>query len=291
MTELNSRRSPAPDRTVRVPAGNQATGLLRIIALVFMFIDHSGKVLFNNAADMRLLGRIAFPLYVWCMVVGLRRTRSVPRYLLRLLVVGLISQPLYLLALDSEGQLGVLIQRVAAPLADGFTFAGLWEVLKTVFIVKPNIFLTLAMGLAAMWGIREKKYLSHILVPAAMLILATVLNADYGWKGVLLFILLYAVQDSRPGIAAVMIAYFLFWGSFYNVTSRLFGIPVDLSGLPDFLSLPLKSFMRLETYALLGLPLILIRFSRDFRTPKWISYGLYPAHLVVLIVLKLIMFS
>ena len=107
----------------------------------------------------------------------------------------------------------------------------------------------------------------------------------------MLFILLYAVQDSRPGIAAVMVAFFLFWGSSYSVTSSLFGIPVDLSALPGSVSVLLKAFMRLETYALLSLPFILIRFRKDIRLPKWIGYGLYPAHLILLIILKLVIFG
>ena len=161
----------------------------------------------------------------------------------------------------------------------------------TVFLNKPNVFLTLALGLLALWGIREKKWLSHILLPAAAVILATVLKADYGWKGVTLFILLYAVQGSRPGIAAVMTAFFLFWGSGYGLTKSLFGIPVDLTNLPPWLSDPLKAFMRLEVYGLLSLPLILVRFPRDVRLPKWVSYSLYPAHLVLMIVLKIIIFG
>ena len=64
----------APSRNPVVPAGNTATGLLKLIALLFMLIDHSGKVLFNNCTEMRILGRIAFPIYVWCMIVGFWRT-------------------------------------------------------------------------------------------------------------------------------------------------------------------------------------------------------------------------
>ena len=285
-------RSPEASPSARpVPAGNLSTGILKLIALVFMFIDHSGKVLFNNSGDMRILGRIAFPLFVWCMVVGFSRTRSVPRYLLRILSVGLVSQPLYVLALNTEGHPGVLIKDILSPLSSGFTLSGFGEVLNTVFLVKPNIFLTLALGLLALWGIREKKWLSHILLPAAAVILAGVLKADYGWKGIAFFILLYAVQDSRPGIAAVMFSYFLFWGSGYSVTKSLFGVPVELTDLPSWLSDPLKSFLRLEAYGLLSLPLILVRFPRDIRLPKWVSYSLYPAHLVLLIVLKLIIFG
>ena len=242
----------------RRPAGNTATVWLKIIALVFMFIDHAGKMLFPGIPEMRMLGRIAFPVYVWCMVVGFHYTRSVPKYLLRVLAVGLISQPLYNIALNHT-----------------------WQ--------QPNVFLTLFLGLCALWGIREKKYLSQIWAPAAALMLAIILKADYGWKGVLLFILLYAVQDSRPGIAAVMVAFFMFWGTFYGLTKSLFGIPIDLNALPEFLSTLLSPFLRLEVYALLSLPLILIPFRNDLKIPRWVGYVLYPAHLVLLYALEKIL--
>ena len=239
----------------RKPAGNTATTWLKVIALVFMFIDHAGKMIFPQYEEMRILGRIAFPLYAWCMIVGFHYTRSVPKYLLRILVTGLVSQPLYMLALSHT-----------------------WS--------QPNIFLTLFLGLCALWGIREKKYLSHLWAPAAALALASILRADYGWRGVLLFIMLYAVRDSRPGIAAIMTAYALFWASSYGVTKSLFGLTVDLSALPGFLSQPLSSLMRMQGYTLLALPLILIPFKKDLKLPRWVGYALYPAHLAVLYALE-----
>ena len=271
-------------------AGNTATGVLKWIALLFMFIDHSGKVIFNNNQDLRLLGRIAFPIYIWCMVVGLERTRSVPRYLLRILLVGFFSQPLYVLALDNQGHLGVLLTSLLAPLAEGFSLNGLWLVIKAFFFTKPNIFLTLFVGLAALWGIREKKWFSHIWAPVAAVLLATVLNVDYGWKGIILIIMMYAARHSRPALAAVMIAFFMYWGTAYRLTNSLWGISFDVTRLPDWLSGPLSAFLRLETYALLSLPFILCRFPKDLRMPKWVSYALYPGHLVLLILLKLAIF-
>ena len=274
-----------------LPAGNLATGWLKLIALGFMFIDHAGKVLFNNLYELRVLGRIAFPIYIWCMIVGFQRTRSVPKYLIRILLVGFLSQPLYALALNTQGHLGVLIHEIFAPLAGGFTFEGLRDVLYAVFLQKPNIFLTLFLGLCALWGIREKKYWSHIWAPVLMIILATVLKADYGWKGVLLFILMYAVRGYRPGIAAVMVAFVLFWGTGYEVSSSLFGIKINPSDWPTWLSSPLKSFLRLETYALLSLPFILIRFPSDIRMNKIVSYALYPGHLFLILILKVLAFG
>ena len=246
-----------PTRT-RVPAGNTSTGWLKIIALVFMFVDHAGKMLFPAVPELRMLGRIAFPIYVWCMIVGFHYTRSVPKYLFRILVTGLASQPLYNVALNHN-----------------------WT--------QPNVMLTLFIGLCALWGIREKKWFSHLWAPAAALVLATVLNLDYGWKGVLLFILLYAVRDSRPGIAAVMVAYFLFWGTFYGVTKSYFGLPVNLDALPKALSNLLSPLMRMETYGLLALPAILIRFRKRLKMPVWLGYLLYPAHLALLWGLEILM--
>ena len=40
-------------------AGNADTDWLKLVALVFMMIDHLGVALFGNAAEMRMLGRIA----------------------------------------------------------------------------------------------------------------------------------------------------------------------------------------------------------------------------------------
>lgn len=91
--DFTARRNPAI-------AGCTATGVLKILALVFMFIDHAGKMLFPQIAEMRMLGRIAFPLYCWCMVVGISYTRSVPKYLGRLMLIGLVSQPIYMVALN-----------------------------------------------------------------------------------------------------------------------------------------------------------------------------------------------
>ena len=239
----------------RKPAGNTATTWLKIIALVFMFIDHAGKMCFPNVPEMRILGRIAFPIYAWCMIVGFHYTRSVPKYLLRILITGLVSQPLYMLALNHT-----------------------WK--------QPNIFLTLFLGLCALWGIREKKYLSQIWAPAAAMAAAILASADYGWRGVLLFIMLYAVQESRPGIAAVMVSYFLFWGSSYSITKSLFGLPINMDALPAVLSQPLSAFLRMETYAVLALPFILSPFKKDLKLPRWVGYALYPAHLALLYALE-----
>ena len=238
-------------------AGSTSTGWLKLIALVFMFIDHAGKMCFPAVPEMRILGRIAFPLYCWCMVVGAANTRSFPRYLLRVGLIGLISQPLYMVALHHP-----------------------WN--------DYNIFLTLFVALLGLWGLREKKLLSHIWAPVLALALAWLLDVDYGWKGVLLVLLLWAVKDSRPGIAAVMVAFCLYWGSSSSPISGFFGL--KLAGFSRTkLGMMLSPFLRLQGLALLSLPLMLWNLPGRVRLPKWAGYAIYPAHLVLLIGLEYLM--
>lgn len=265
-TAASPRGEIAPERIA--PAGNRATGTLKLIALAFMLIDHLGAVVFRSVPEMRILGRIAFPIYCWCMVVGFHYTRSVPRYLGRILLTGLLSQPIYAYVMEHMGHSGNLIADLMLP--------------------RPNIFLTLFLALAALWGIREKRAFSQIWAPAAAICLATVLRADYGWRGVLFILLLYAARGSRSSIAALMIAYFLYWGSSYRITSQLFGMPIDLAKLPEFISSPLGACLRLETYGLLSLGFILIPFRKNIRMPAWLGYAIYPAHLLIVQLVKML---
>lgn len=51
--DFTARRNPAI-------AGCTATGVLKILALVFMFIDHAGKMLFPQIAEMGCWGALPF---------------------------------------------------------------------------------------------------------------------------------------------------------------------------------------------------------------------------------------
>ena len=138
-------------------AGNTATGALKLIALCFMMIDHMGKMLFPQVPEMRILGRIAFPLYAWCMVVGFHYTRNPWRYALRILLVGLVSQPLYMVALNHT-----------------------WH--------EPNIFLTLFFALLALmacccafWGVPARRWAASCACVRPYGLAATMAGEGFCW--------------------------------------------------------------------------------------------------------------
>ena len=69
---------------------NLDTDLLKLIAIAAMLIDHIGGAFFPEVGVFRWIGRLAFPIFCYCMTVGLLYTRDIKRYLGRLGLFALI---------------------------------------------------------------------------------------------------------------------------------------------------------------------------------------------------------
>lgn len=74
---------------------NMDTNFLKFIAIISMVIDHIGYALFSNDLIMRSIGRIAFPIFTYCAMIGYFKTKDLKKYILRLFILGIISQPFY----------------------------------------------------------------------------------------------------------------------------------------------------------------------------------------------------
>lgn len=242
--------------TRSITTGNQSTGLLKLIALAAMVIDHIGLVFFPADMTWRVIGRIAYPLYCWCLVVGACRTRSMARYLMRMLALFAVSQPLYVLALGHA-----------------------WD--------EPNIMLTLALALCALWGIREKRYASQWWAPAAAIAAAHLCGCSYGWKGVALVVLMYLLRDRRALLAIAFPVFCFLWEPGGVYVGHLFNVPMAALTRSE-LGAVILQLCRVQMFAVLALPLIVIRFPRDVRMPAWLGYALYPAHLAAIWLLDMI---
>lgn len=75
---------------------------IKLLAALLMLIDHVGLVFFPQVLGFRLIGRLSFPLFGWLLVQGERHTRNIKRYALRLLGLGLISQPIYMMLFEVQ---------------------------------------------------------------------------------------------------------------------------------------------------------------------------------------------
>lgn len=74
--------------------GNQ----LKLIALITMTVDHIGMLLLPQITVLRIIGRIAMPLYAYMIAQGCRYTHDRRRYFLRLAGLALVCQIVYYFA-------------------------------------------------------------------------------------------------------------------------------------------------------------------------------------------------
>lgn len=152
---------------------NLDTDFLKIIAIISMTVDHVGSAFFPQYPVFRWIGRLAFPIFCYCMTVGMLYTRDIKKYLIRLAVFAFLSQPVYVLAFN----------------ADRF-----WEEFTSL-----NIFFTLFVSLLGLWSFREKKWW---LFAAAVLALMCI-NFDYAATGLILMLIFYLCRN-KPWLGAAL---------------------------------------------------------------------------------------
>ncbi len=137
---------------------------LKWVAIATMTVDHIGLVLYPQYTVLRYVGRLAFPLFAYLLVLGVESTRNLRGYFNRLVLFAFVSQ-------------------IPFALANGVQP---WE--------KLNIFFTLALGLVTVYLMDRNSPL--IFVPLA----ASFLPIDYGVYGTATVLFFYLLKkDWRVG--------------------------------------------------------------------------------------------
>jgi hypothetical protein len=148
-------------------------GRMQVAAMLAMLIDHIGDVFFSDRPAYRMIGRIAFPLYAYGIVLGYRYTSNFNRYVRRLSVLALVSQLPYMLLFRTYG-LNAIFTLMVSLLAIRF-------IDRTE---KP----------ARKWG-----------VFAAAVAVAAIVPMDYGWYGVALACIYRYLERHRLVLAHLIL--------------------------------------------------------------------------------------
>lgn len=253
-------RIPWPFAPKRVDL-NTDTNLLKLVAMIAMFIDHSGKMLFPEWPIMRIIGRIAFPIYAYCIAVGCVYTHDLLKYLKRIVLLALISQPFYAVALNHTNSAMYMISFAEHPVYAALNYyVYSWS--------HPSILLSLTFGILLIWSIRERQ----LVFTAALALLCWKIQGslDYGIRGLILMVLFYLFCSKWWISLPVMLSYMVWWGmrgGGYTLFDFSFGI---------------------QMFALLALPLIYIHTKSGIRMNKWVFYLFYPVHLIVIMALDVL---
>lgn len=145
---------------------------LHIWAMLLMLCDHLQLTLLPDLPVLRCIGRLAFPLFAFMSVEGYLHTRSLKKYLLRLLMLAVISEIPFDL------------------LVSGSVFDPMHQ----------NVIWTIILGLCCIRAFENisadlKKMLSAVVIIAS-LAAAIIARVDYSSAGVLTLLAFYAFRGN-----------------------------------------------------------------------------------------------
>lgn len=170
---------------------------LKLLAVILMLIDHTGAVIVSRCPQavlftvlgkavtlytlMRLVGRVAFPLFAFLLVEGFLHTHDRRRYALRLGVFALLSEVPFDLAIKG----------------------------KILEWTHQNVFITLCLGVLGLWALEQfrGKGWKQLLSLLALYGVALVSRCDYGVRGYGFVLLLYLLREQPISRAIIGAGY------------------------------------------------------------------------------------
>ncbi|WP_248277992.1 TraX family protein [Paenibacillus sp. SZ31] len=147
--------------------------MMQWIAMITMLIDHIGAVFFPHIIELRIIGRIAFPIYAFAVYIGYKHTRDVQKYIWRLFWIAVISQVPFMAAFNHYS-LNVVWT--------------LWSALLVLFVIDklPSRLLSIPIVIGAGWFME-------------------ISQMDYGIYGLLLVLLFRYFQGPVLVVAHVVL--------------------------------------------------------------------------------------
>ena len=153
---------------------------LKFLACAIMLLDHIGATLIPWGT-LRIIGRLAFPIFCFLLAEGAHYTRNPRNYLLRLGIGAILSELPFDLALFGSWS---------------------WQ--------HQSVMITLLLGAMALLAMkRMTRPLLKILVLLLFAFLADFMNTDYGGAGVLMIALFGLTRERKYGWLVQLLGMYL----------------------------------------------------------------------------------
>jgi len=177
---------------------------LHILAMALMLIDHLGILIFPGNVFLRSVGRLAFPIFAFLLIEGYQHTRSLSKYLLRLLAGAAIAEIPY----------NVMVS--------GSIFCPWHQNVLTAFI----------LGLLVVTAVDKALFPPLLAIPVGYTA-GELCMVDYGGAGVLMMLSFYLFSNQPLMLLVSQIA--LNW---FLIGSRM----LELALFGKFFSFPMQAF-------------------------------------------------
>lgn len=230
--------------------------MLKLIACAAMFVDHLGVMCFPYDMNLRIIGRLAFPIFAFMIAEGARYTRNRLRYFLVIFIEGVLMQLVYT-GLLGDDHLSIFI-----------TFS------ISILLIYAFDYMKRAFALSRSLPHRLLSVAVFVLGITAAYLLCGRLDVDYGFSGVMV---------------PVITSTFMYRGDEPSDVRRLDSTAVHVTACGIALILFAASISwSIQWYSLFALPLLLLYSGKRGRAKlKWFFYLFYPLHLVAIAILSL----
>ena len=266
--------------------------MLKLLAALFMLLDHIGFYYYDLLPDLavtllRLIGRLAFPLFAWSVARGFARTSHLPAYFGRMVAFAIFAE--------------WVIQRA--------------NQLIGLHMVWRNVLVTFALAIVALTGYRLIRDSSHdvvaslrpipatpstvpipprfgvrlspggitlapraglvfgVLALLASLAAAELLHSDYGAYGILTVLAFYIATDRVPE-------------ELWELRSLSYLVPLNVLFLAQRLLSSSTSayWAMIQVFSVMAVPLAMA-FRHEKKPSRWYKYTFYlfyPLHILML---------
>ena len=241
---------------------------LKLIAIISMVIDHYSVILYPMAyggkisamppeamvkyMHLRIIGRIAFPIFAYLIAEGFVKTGNIKKYIYRMLIFALISTPAYNIAF---GQTFIYTEKFVISFIFGNVMWTFFFALIMLCIIKKieekveNVFF---------------KSLLVVCTAGLFYLLGDIIKCDWHGFGIALVAVFYIFRKSK--IMQMFFATAAIFMTFFKPFS-------------------------VNLYAFLGLIPIIFYNGKRGKDLRYLFYAFYPAHLFVFALIRYIMYG
>lgn len=227
---------------------------LHIIAMVFMLMDHMWATVFTNAQWLTQVGRLAYPIFAFMLVEGYSHTKSLKKYVLRLLCFAVITEIPFNLMVGN----------------------------RVFYYPHQNVLWTFLISIGLMYlndlACKKGKWWLSLITMAGTVALGYILGyitfVDYNAAGILTVLLFYFFRGRK-------------WWCYLGQLAGLYYINVELLQGLYFEAELFGHTVEIvqQGFAMLSLAFIWLYKGRQGKKSKafqYFCYAFYPAHIVIL---------
>lgn len=272
---------------------------LKMVAVLFMLLDHIAYFFPDMPIIFHWLGRVSAPVFMYCLVIGMRHTRSKEKYLLRLYIAS-VGMSLFQMVSGVEMNIFRTLFVTACALyilekkSDGYFQRYVWG-----YVIFQVFASGLCCYLSAISSADTEQFCFYVL-PA---VLGCVITLEGGLLDVSLGVVLFFCVKNKKQTAVLYSLYALIYAfltessiTWRAVTVISNHIPIFSDVVSEGMTFVLEGFVgidpvgaggsllfeRYQWMMIFALPLFLVFNGEKGLRVKYSFYAFYPAHIIIL---------